>query len=83
MKLLYGKDMPVFVYGPRCSGNKEMIVIQNCQVAEALGIWNSYKKKYDVYSPGHGSGGITETESYKAFLNLTGTASKAALKAAF
>ncbi len=77
-----GKDMPIYVYGPRCEGKEEMIVIPRCQEALALGIWDPYLSDYVFYSTRHGSGSFVESEGFESFLNVTGRAAGIVKKAA-
>lgn len=77
-----GKDKPVYVYGPRCDGQDEMIVVPNCQRALALGIWDPYLDDYVFYSTRHGSGSFVKSEGFESFLDVTGRAAGIVRKAA-
>lgn len=77
-----GKSKPVYVYGPRCEGLEEMILVPRCQSALALGIWDPHLEDYVFYSTLHGSGGMIESEGFNTFLEVAGRAAGIVKKAA-
>ena len=77
-----GRDKPVYVYGPRCDGFEEMIVVPRCQTAVALGIWDPRLRDYVLYSTHHGSGALVDSEGFNSFLEVTGRAAGIVRKAA-
>ena len=72
--LTAGRHMPVYVYGPRCEGIGEMILVPRCQQALAMGIWDPHLRDYVFYSTRHGSDSLLESEGFNTFLEVTGRA---------
>ncbi len=79
--LVSGREMPVYVYGPRCDGLEEMILIPRCQTALALGVWDPALRDYIVYSTMHGDG-VMKSAGFESFIEVTARATSLAKNAA-
>ncbi len=79
--LVEGSEMPVYVYGPRCDGLEEMILIPRCQTALALGVWDPNLRDYIVYSTKHGDT-VIKSDGFENFIDVTARATSLARNAA-